>query len=92
MLKESAEILRGNDRFEGFVVDVIDEVSKILGFKYILQMVSDGNYGSIVSTSNIQSFLNRFDLFTKKWSLDFIKDQSTGEWNGIIRELLDGVC
>ena len=66
MLKESAEILRGNDRFEGFVVDVIDEVSKILGFKYILQMVSDGNYGSIVSTSSIQSLLNRFDLFTKK--------------------------
>lgn len=49
MLKESAEILKGNDRFEGFVVDVIDEVSKLLGFKYVLQMVSDGNYGSIVS-------------------------------------------
>ena len=49
MLKESAEILKGNDRFEGFVVDVIDEVSKLLGFKYVFQMVRDGNYGSIVS-------------------------------------------
>lgn len=51
MLKESSEMLQGNDRFEGFVVDVIDEVSKILGFNYILRMVGDGNYGSIVSTN-----------------------------------------
>lgn len=65
MLKESSETLTGNDRFEGFVVDVIDEVSKLLGFNYILQIVSDNNYGSY----NVE----------------------TGEWNGIIRELLDGV-
>ena len=49
MLKESSEMLKGHDRFEGFVVDVIDEVSKIIGFKYILQMVSDNNYGAFVS-------------------------------------------
>ena len=58
-------MLTGNDRFEGFVVDVIDEVSKLLGFKYILRMVGDSNYGSL--------------------------DPDTGEWNGIIRELLEEV-
>ena len=65
MLKESSDTLTGNDRFEGFVVDVIDEVSKLLGFSYVLQIVSDNNYGSY----NVE----------------------TGEWNGVIRALLDGV-
>ena len=65
MLKESSETLTGNDRFEGFVVDVIDEVSKLLGFTYVLQIVGDNNYGSY----NVE----------------------TGEWNGVIRELLDNV-
>lgn len=65
MLKESSEMLMGNDRFEGFVVDVIDEVSKLLGFNYVLKTVGDSNYGSL--------------------------DPVTGEWNGVIRELLDGV-
>lgn len=65
MLKESSEMLTGNERFEGFVVDVIDEVSKLLGFKYTLRMVADSNYGSL--------------------------NPDTGEWNGIIRELLEEV-
>lgn len=47
MLKESSKMLAGNDRFEGFVVDVIDEVSKLSGFKYTLQIVADSNYGSL---------------------------------------------
>ena len=55
----------GNGRFEGFVIDVIDEVSQILGFKYVLQIVGDSNYGNL--------------------------NQETGEWNGMIKELLDGV-
>ncbi|XP_032790934.2 glutamate receptor ionotropic, kainate 2 [Daphnia magna] len=63
MLKESADMLTGNDRFEGFVVDVIDEVSKLLGFKYVLRMAADSNYGTL--------------------------DPVTGEWNGIILELLE---
>lgn len=46
MLKESSEMLTGNERFEGFVVDVIDEVSKLLGFNYVLRLVADSNYGS----------------------------------------------
>ena len=65
MNKESKELLTGNDRFEGFVIDVIDEISQMLGFHYIFKVVDDGNYGSI--------------------------NRVTGEWNGMIRELLDGV-
>lgn len=49
MHKQSYETLKGNDRYEGFVVDIIDELSKLLGFKYILRTVSDNNYGTFVS-------------------------------------------
>nr|CAG4645346.1 EOG090X00ST [Lynceus sp. MCZ IZ 141354] len=63
MLKESSEMLVGNDRFEGFGMDIVDEISKLLGFNYTVRLVADGKWGNI--------------------------DQHTGEWNGMIRELLD---
>lgn len=46
MRKESAVPLTGNDQFEGYVVDLIHEISKALGFNYKIQLVPDGNYGS----------------------------------------------
>lgn len=65
MMKESDQLLTGNDRYEGFVFDIIDEISKMLGFHYIFKLVDDSKYGN--------------------------RNQETGEWNGMIRELLDGV-
>lgn len=53
MQKESTVTLNGNERYEGFGVDIIEEISKILEFNYTLQVV--GDYGSLN---------NR----TKKWS------------------------
>lgn len=64
-MKESDQILKGNDQFEGFVFDIIDEISKMLGFHYKFKLVDDSNWGSL--------------------------NKMTGEWNGMIRELLDGV-
>lgn len=46
MLKESTEKLRGNDRFEGFCVDMVQEISDLLGFRYELRLVRDGTYGT----------------------------------------------
>ncbi|XP_071525539.1 LOW QUALITY PROTEIN: glutamate receptor ionotropic, kainate 2-like [Panulirus ornatus] len=63
MLKETSEHLKDNDRFEGFCIDLIHEISLIRGFNYTFQLVADKAYGS--------------------------KDRETGEWNGIVRELLD---
>lgn len=65
MLKESDEVLTGNDQYEGFVFDIIDEISKMLGFNYVFKLVEDSRYGS--------------------------PNKETGEWNGMIKELLDGV-
>ena len=33
-------------RYEGYNIDLIDEISKILGFNYSVQIVADGSYGS----------------------------------------------
>lgn len=57
--------LEGNSRFQGYALDLIDGISKILNFTYRFELVDDNNYGSI--------------------------DAETGEWNGLIRELLDKV-
>lgn len=49
MLKESAAQLSGNDRFEGFGIDLIHELSLMLGFNYTFLIQEDGVYGSIVN-------------------------------------------
>lgn len=45
MLKEGAEKLEGNDRFEGFCVAMIEKVAQILGFHYRLNIIADGRFG-----------------------------------------------
>ncbi|XP_059352207.1 glutamate receptor ionotropic, kainate 2-like [Daphnia carinata] len=64
MMKDSDQILKGNDQYEGFVFDIIDEISEMLGFHYKFKLVDDSNWGTL--------------------------NKRTGEWNGMIRELLDG--
>lgn len=45
MRKDSAEKLSGNDQFEGYDIDLIHEISKLLGFNYTFRLVPDGRYG-----------------------------------------------
>lgn len=44
METQSSMTLSGNERYEGFGIDIIDRISQILGFNYTLQVESD--YGS----------------------------------------------
>ncbi|XP_023349760.1 glutamate receptor ionotropic, kainate 2 isoform X2 [Eurytemora carolleeae] len=46
MLKEDSGVLVGNDRYEGYSVDLIHEIAGILGFNYTIKLVEDGSYGS----------------------------------------------
>ena len=46
MLKKSDKALVGNDRFEGFCIDLLKELANILGFSYEIRLVPDGRYGS----------------------------------------------
>ncbi|XP_003706416.2 glutamate receptor ionotropic, kainate 2 isoform X2 [Megachile rotundata] len=41
-------ILIEQKRYEGFCIDLIEEISKLLKFKYEFELVPDGNYGSYV--------------------------------------------
>lgn len=55
MLKESSSVKTGNDRYEGFAIDLIQEMSLILGFNYTFEVQADNVYGS-------------FNNITKKWN------------------------
>lgn len=65
MFKKSDKPLYGNDRFEGYCIDLLRELAIILGFTYEIRLVDDGKYGS--------------------------QDESTSQWNGMVKELMDHV-
>lgn len=50
-------------KYEGYCVDLLDEIARGLGFNYVIREVADNSYG---------------------------KKDHLGEWNGMIRELVDG--
>lgn len=65
MFKKSDKPLYGNDRFEGYCIDLLRELANILGFTYEVRLVEDGKYGA--------------------------QDENTGQWNGMVKELMDHV-
>lgn len=48
------EVFEGNARFEGYIVDLIHQISLMYKFRYILEVVPDSSYG-------------KWDKQTKKW-------------------------
>ncbi|XP_077159519.1 glutamate receptor ionotropic, kainate 2 isoform X7 [Paroedura picta] len=46
MFKKSDKPLYGNDRFEGYCIDLLRELSTFLGFTYEIKLVEDGKYGA----------------------------------------------
>ncbi|XP_075710667.1 glutamate receptor ionotropic, kainate 1 isoform X2 [Rhinoderma darwinii] len=46
MYRKSDKPLYGNDRFEGYCLDLLKELSTILGFIYEVKLVADGKYGA----------------------------------------------
>lgn len=65
MFKQSSTKETGNDRYEGFGIDLIHELSKILGFNYTFQVQTDNKYGSF--------------------------NKTTGQWDGMLKKIIDGV-
>ncbi|KAL9891638.1 glutamate receptor ionotropic, kainate 2 isoform X3 [Glossina fuscipes] len=47
MLKDSPAKLEGNDQFEGFGIELIEELGKKLGFSYTFRLQEDNKYGSL---------------------------------------------
>ena len=46
MQKKNEEGLLGNDRFEGFCVDLLREIADEVRFKYLFYIVPDDKYGA----------------------------------------------
>lgn len=51
-LKESLTPLQGNDRFEGFAIELIEKLSQRLEFNYTFKLQEDGAYGSLNKEKN----------------------------------------
>lgn len=64
MLKSGGNF-SGDARYEGFCIDLLKEIARMVGFTYRIELVPDGKYG--------------------------VYDYETGEWNGIVRQLMDKV-
>lgn len=46
MRRPNFQALSGNERFEGFCVDMLRELAQLLRFRYRLRLVEDGLYGA----------------------------------------------
>lgn len=46
MLKKNHEKLIGNDKYEGYCVELAAEIAKHVGYQYKLKIVADGKYGA----------------------------------------------
>ncbi|TSQ81045.1 Glutamate receptor 1 [Bagarius yarrelli] len=46
MLKKNHEKLIGNDKFEGYCVELAAEIAKHVGYEFKLKIVADGKYGA----------------------------------------------
>ncbi|XP_055903490.1 glutamate receptor ionotropic, kainate 2-like [Eupeodes corollae] len=55
MLKQSTDKLNGNDRYEGFGVELIRELAEKLGFNFTFKIHGDDNYGFYDPKSNIST-------------------------------------
>ncbi|XP_035214146.1 glutamate receptor ionotropic, kainate 2-like isoform X1 [Stegodyphus dumicola] len=62
MLKSDRN-LTGNERFEGFCIDLLRTISDLLGFNYDLYLVPDNKFGA--------------------------ENTTTGEWSGLVKEIIE---
>lgn len=65
MFKVTPKYLRGNNRFEGFCIDLLEKLAEMEGFSYNIILRHDKSNG--------------------------VKDPQTGEWNGIIGDIINFV-
>ncbi len=85
MYKDSSKRLTGNEAFEGYAIDLIKEIAEILSKRKVTNRTKIGSIK--------REFFCLFAEFnyTFKWVDDQKygkRDQETGEWNGMMGELL----
>ncbi|XP_051172594.1 glutamate receptor ionotropic, kainate 2-like [Leptopilina boulardi] len=58
-LKDSLTMRLGNDRFEGYAIDIIQELSNKLGFNYTFIVQEDKNYGVYNNTTGWNGMIGK---------------------------------
>lgn len=61
----STQAPNAKEKYEGFIIDLLNDLSAMVDFRYDIVLVPDNNYGA--------------------------KNDSSGEWNGMVREVMEGV-
>jgi len=52
MLKLNSPYLAGNDRFEGYLADILMKLATSAGFEYEIRLAKDGRYGELGSNGH----------------------------------------
>lgn len=73
MNKQTTKIESGNARYEGYAIDLIDELSRLVGFDYQFKEVDDGKYG-------------KYDEEKKEWN-GMIREVMSGKADLAIADL-----
>ncbi|XP_076141201.1 glutamate receptor ionotropic, delta-1 isoform X2 [Alosa pseudoharengus] len=75
-------ILGQTKRYKGFSIDVLDALSRILGFKYDIYQVEDGKYGSLLPNGSWNGMIG--ELIGKKADVAISAITITPEREGVI--------
>ena len=72
MLRQSSLALKNNDRFEGFGIELIHELSLMLGFNYTFELQLDKAYGSLNPKTKKWNGMIKELLDEVMFALDFV--------------------
>ncbi|VDK36432.1 unnamed protein product [Taenia asiatica] len=90
--KLGAPEARGIDRFEGFCVDLLEEISKMVGFKYDIHIVYDGIFGTKIGELPPQ----RVEVLSRRPLSNLVdrrvETRRLQVWNGLIGEILNNTA
>uniref|UniRef100_A0A3B4AQ31 Glutamate receptor n=1 Tax=Periophthalmus magnuspinnatus TaxID=409849 RepID=A0A3B4AQ31_9GOBI len=76
MFKKSDKPLYGNDRFEGYCIDLLRELAAILGFSYEIRLVEDGKYGAPDdNTGQWNGMVKEADLAVAPLSITYVREK-----------------
>jgi len=51
MLKPNSPFLAGNERFEGYLADILRQLAASVGFQYEIRLSRDGRHGDLQHSS-----------------------------------------
>lgn len=56
-MRDDSPHLKGNERYSGFVVDLLEKLSRLLKFQYYIKEVEDNQYGTFNESTGAYSGL-----------------------------------